>query len=79
MKIMKVLAPILCTLSAMLMIVSPFAFAALYLIGLGFSTMPRTFNEKKAEQPVTPIYKRKAVIIAFVFLVIWLVLCMSAH
>lgn len=79
MKIMKVLAPILCTLSAMLIPVSPFAFAALYLVGLGLSTMPRTFNEKKSEQSITPIYKRKAVIISFVFLVSWFVFCMSAH
>ncbi|HIV97267.1 MAG TPA: hypothetical protein H9745_06710 [Candidatus Agathobaculum stercoravium] len=79
MKIMKVLAPILCVLAAVLMLVSPIPFAVLYLIGVGLGTMPRTFNEKNAEQPVTPIYKRKAVIIAFAILVIWFILCISVQ
>lgn len=79
MKITKVLAPILCILGAVLMLLSPIISAIVYLIGLWLSTLPRTFNEKLSGQPVTSIYKRKAVIVAFVILVIWFILCISVQ
>lgn len=79
MKITKVLAPILCILAAVLMLLSPIISAIVYLIGLWLSTLPRTLDEKLSGQPVTPIYKRKAVIAVFAVLVIWFILCISVQ
>lgn len=76
-KIIKVLAPLLCVMAAVLMLVSPIVSAIFYLFGVALSTIPRTFKEKQSDQPVTPPYKRKAVIVAVVFLILWLILCVS--
>lgn len=77
MQITRVLAPLLCIIAAVLMLASPIMSAVIYLCGVWLSTLPRTFKEKQKNQSVTPFYKRKAVIIALAFLVIWLILCMS--
>ena len=76
-KIIKVLAPLLCIMATVLMFVSPIVSAIFYLFGVALSTIPRTFKEKQSDQPVTPPYKRKAVIVAVVFLILWLLLCIS--
>ena len=77
MKITRVFAPLLCIMAAILMLASPIISSIIYLCGIWLSTLPRTFKEQQNNQPVTPFYKRKAVIAALVFLVIWLILCMS--
>lgn len=77
MKITRVFAPLLCIMAVVLMLASPAVSAVIYLCGVWLSTLPRTFQEKQNNQSVTPFYKRKAVIAALVFLVIWLILCMS--
>lgn len=77
MKITRVFAPLLCIMAAILMLASPIISSIIYLCGIWLSTLPRTFKEQQNNQPITPFYKRKAVIAALVFLVIWLILCMS--
>lgn len=77
MQITRVLAPLLCIMAVVLMLASPAVSAVIYLCGVWLSTLPRTFQEKQNNQSVTPFYKRKAVMIALMFLVIWLILCMS--
>ena len=77
MKITRVFAPLLCIMAAILMLASPIISSIIYVCGIWLSTLPRTFKEQQNNQPVTPFYKRKAVIAALVFLVIWLILCMS--
>lgn len=77
MKITRVFAPLICIMAAVLMLASPIVSTIVYLCGIWLSTLPRTFKEQQNNQPVTPFYKRKAVIAALVFLVIWLILCMS--
>lgn len=77
MKITRVFAPLICIMAAVLMLASPIVSTIVYLCGIWLSTLPRTFKEQQNNQPVTPFYKRKAVIAALVFLVIWLIVCMS--
>lgn len=77
MKITRVFAPLICIMATVLMLASPIVSTIVYLCGIWLSTLPRTFKEQQNNQPVTPFYKRKAVIAALVFLVIWLIVCMS--
>lgn len=77
MQITRMLAPLLCIMSAVLMLASPVISAVIYLCGVWLSTLPRTFQEKQNNQSVTPFYKRKAVMIALAFFVIWFILCIS--
>lgn len=79
MRITRVLAPLLCIMSAVLMLASPVISAVIYLCGVWLSTLPRTFQEKQNNQSVTPFYKRKAVMIALAFFVIWFILCISVQ
>ena len=77
MKITRVFAPLICIMATVLMLASPIVSTIVYLCGIWLSTLPRTFKEQQNNQPVTPFYKLKAVIAALVFLVIWLIVCMS--
>lgn len=76
-KLLKVLAPILCVMAAILMLASPIAGAILYLIGVYLSTVPATYQTQQNHTAPIPIFKRKGVIIALVVGVLWLILCRS--
>jgi len=76
-KLLKVLAPILCVMAAILMLASPIAGAVFYLIGVYLSTVPATYQTQQNHTAPIPIFKRKGVIIALVVGVLWLILCRS--
>ena len=76
-KLLKVLAPILCVMAAILMLASPIAGAVLYLIGIYLSTVPGTYQAQQNHTAPIPIFKRKGVIIALVVGVLWFILCRS--
>lgn len=76
-KLLKVLAPILCVMAAILMLASPIAGAVLYLIGVYLSTVPGTYQAQQSHTAPIPIFKRKGVIIALVVGVLWFILCRS--
>ncbi len=76
-KLLKVLAPILCVMAAILMLASPIAGAVLYLIGVYLSTVPGSYQAQQNHTAPVPIFKRKGVIIALVVGVLWFILCRS--
>ena len=71
-KLLKVLAPILCVMAAILMLASPIAGAVLYLTGV-----PGSYQAQQNHTAPIPIFKRKGVIIALVVGVLWFILCRS--
>ena len=73
-KLLKVLAPILCVMAAILMLASPIAGAVLYLIGVYLSTVSGTYQAQQNHTAPVPIFKRKGVIIALVVGVLWFIL-----
>ena len=76
-KLLKVLAPILCVMAAILMLASPIAGAVLYLTGAYLSTVPGSYQAQQNHTAPIPIFKRKGVIIALVVGVLWFILCRS--
>ena len=76
-KLLKVLAPILCVMAAILMLASPIAGAVLYLIGVYLSAVSGTYQAQQNHTAPVPIFKRKGVIIALVVGVLWFILCRS--
>lgn len=74
---LRVLAPILCVASVLVMMFSPVIGFVLYLLGVYCGTVPRTHLAQQGRAVFVPIFKRKGVIIALVVGVLWFILCRS--
>ena len=74
-KLLKVLAPIFCVMTAMLMLVYPLGGFIAYLFGVFLGSVPRTYQAQQQGITSVPILKRKGVIIAAVVGVLWFLLC----
>lgn len=74
-KSLKVLAPIFCIASAMLMLVYPLGGFIAYLFGVFLGSVPRTYQAQQQGTAPVSILKRKGVVIAAVIGFLWFLLC----
>lgn len=76
-KALKILAPILCVMAAILMLASPVAGIVFYLLGVYCGTASRTYKALQENTVPVPLLKRKGVVIALAVGVLWFILCRS--
>lgn len=77
--VIRVICVILCTMTAVLMLVYPIPCFCVYVCSLWATTCARTATEKESTGSATPIYRRKLPVIFAAIGVVWLVLCMSVQ